>query len=108
MSRATIAAAGLAALVAAGCLSPPPDGPPDPTPSTTAGIGTRAPATTPPTTTPPKAPAATKPPTTRPATRARYRSCAEARAAGAAPLRPGDPGWNPNLDRDGDGVACET
>ncbi|MHA0036435.1 excalibur calcium-binding domain-containing protein [Deinococcus sp. PESE-13] len=36
-----------------------------------------------------------------------YRSCAEARAAGAAPLRRGLPGYNPKLDRDGDGVACE-
>jgi endonuclease YncB( thermonuclease family) len=36
-----------------------------------------------------------------------YRSCAEARAAGAAPLYRGQPGYRPGLDRDGDGVACE-
>nr|WP_221269878.1 excalibur calcium-binding domain-containing protein [Deinococcus budaensis] len=36
-----------------------------------------------------------------------YRSCAEARAAEAAPLRRGQPGYNPALDRDRDGVACE-
>lgn len=36
-----------------------------------------------------------------------YRSCAAARAAGAAPLRRDDPGYSRNLDRDGDGVACE-
>lgn len=36
-----------------------------------------------------------------------YASCDEARAAGATPLRPDDPGWNAQLDRDGDGVACE-
>lgn len=36
-----------------------------------------------------------------------YRSCAEARAAGAAPLRRGQPGYNAALDRDGDGTACE-
>jgi len=36
-----------------------------------------------------------------------YASCAEARAAGAAPLRKSDPGYSPRLDRDGDGVACE-
>lgn len=36
-----------------------------------------------------------------------FRSCAEARAAGAAPLRRGQSGYNPKLDRDGDGVACE-
>lgn len=36
-----------------------------------------------------------------------YRSCAAARAAGAAPLRVGQPGYGKHLDRDGDGVACE-
>ncbi|WP_205413119.1 excalibur calcium-binding domain-containing protein [Austwickia chelonae] len=29
------------------------------------------------------------------------------RRAGTAPLRRGDPGYRPELDRDGDGVACE-
>jgi len=36
-----------------------------------------------------------------------YRNCAEARAAGAAPIYAGQPGYRPGLDRDGDGVACE-
>ena len=36
-----------------------------------------------------------------------YRNCREARAAGAAPLYRGQPGYGPHLDRDGDGVACE-
>ena len=36
-----------------------------------------------------------------------YRNCSEARAAGAAPLHRGDPGYSPRLDRDGDGLACE-
>lgn len=36
-----------------------------------------------------------------------YANCGEARAAGAAPLYVGDPGYRPGLDRDGDGVACE-
>jgi endonuclease YncB( thermonuclease family) len=36
-----------------------------------------------------------------------YTSCAAARAAGAAPLRKGQAGYNPKLDGDGDGVACE-
>lgn len=36
-----------------------------------------------------------------------YRNCGEARAAGAAPLHRGDPGYSPRLDRDGDGLACE-
>ncbi|WP_151548918.1 MULTISPECIES: excalibur calcium-binding domain-containing protein [Corynebacterium] len=30
-----------------------------------------------------------------------------ARAAGAAPLCKGDPGYSPKLDREGDGIACE-
>lgn len=36
-----------------------------------------------------------------------YESCDAARSAGATPLHSGDVGWNPKLDRDGDGVACE-
>jgi hypothetical protein len=36
-----------------------------------------------------------------------YRNCDAARAAGAAPLNVGDPGYRGELDRDGDGVACE-
>ncbi|WP_277441807.1 excalibur calcium-binding domain-containing protein [Streptomyces sp. SPB162] len=36
-----------------------------------------------------------------------FRDCDEARAAGAAPLFAGDPGYRSGLDRDGDGVACE-
>ncbi|MBO3724766.1 excalibur calcium-binding domain-containing protein [Actinomyces bowdenii] len=36
-----------------------------------------------------------------------YSSCREARAAGAAPLYAGQPGYRSDLDRDGDGVACE-
>lgn len=36
-----------------------------------------------------------------------YRNCAEARAAGAAPIYRGQAGYRPELDRDGDGVACE-
>lgn len=36
-----------------------------------------------------------------------YSSCKEAKKAGAAPLRVGDPGYRSGLDRDGDGIACE-
>lgn len=36
-----------------------------------------------------------------------YANCTAARAAGAAPVRRGDPGYSARLDRDGDGVACE-
>jgi micrococcal nuclease len=37
-----------------------------------------------------------------------YDNCSDVRAAGAAPLYAGDPGYRSGLDRDGDGVACET
>lgn len=36
-----------------------------------------------------------------------YSDCDAARAAGAAPLRVGDPGYGRHLDADRDGVACE-
>lgn len=36
-----------------------------------------------------------------------YPNCTAVRAAGAAPIRSGDPGYGAHLDRDGDGVACE-
>jgi hypothetical protein len=36
-----------------------------------------------------------------------FANCAEARAAGAAPVRRGEPGYGSHLDRDGDGVGCE-
>lgn len=38
---------------------------------------------------------------------AHYDNCSEARAAGAAPLRRGEPGYRDALDGDNDGVACE-
>lgn len=36
-----------------------------------------------------------------------YQNCSAAKAAGAAPVHRGDPGYGPHLDRDGDGVGCE-
>ena len=36
-----------------------------------------------------------------------YRNCDAARAAGAAPIYRGEPGYRPELDRDSDGIACE-
>lgn len=36
-----------------------------------------------------------------------FRNCTEARAAGAAPVKLGDPGYGTHLDRDGDGIGCE-
>lgn len=37
-----------------------------------------------------------------------YANCTEAKAAGAAPIHQGSPGYSSKLDRDGDGVACES
>lgn len=36
-----------------------------------------------------------------------YANCDAARAAGAAPVLRGDPGYRPALDRDDDGIGCE-
>lgn len=36
-----------------------------------------------------------------------FPNCAAARAAGAAPVVRGDPGFGSHLDRDNDGVGCE-
>lgn len=36
-----------------------------------------------------------------------FKNCAAARAAGAAPVHRGDPGYGAHLDRDGDGIGCE-
>ncbi|WP_436771169.1 excalibur calcium-binding domain-containing protein [Yinghuangia sp. YIM S09857] len=57
----------------------------------------------------PPNPTATRPdprPTGRP-TFVFYRNCRDVKAAGAAPIRRGDPGYGLHLDRDGDGIACE-
>lgn len=36
-----------------------------------------------------------------------FSNCAAVRAAGAAPVRVGQPGYGRHLDRDGDGKGCE-
>jgi len=49
-------------------------------------------------------------PTASPSTQsssAYYKNCTAARAAGAAPVYAGQPGYGKHLDRDGDGVGCE-
>lgn len=78
-------------------------------PTTQVGPRSASPTTTGPKTAPPTTPPTTPttpPKTTTPATVV-YKSCAEVRAAGRAPLHRGDPGYSPALDRNGDGVACE-
>lgn len=65
-------------------------------------------------TAPPPATRPATPPTTRTTAPAEtpsdvyYRNCDAVRAAGKAPLRRGQPGYRPALDRDGDGWACDT
>lgn len=57
---------------------------------------------------PPAVPAPVQPaPPPPPAAAVSYKNCAEVRAAGAAPIRAGEPGFGKHLDRDGDGVGCE-
>jgi endonuclease YncB( thermonuclease family) len=46
-------------------------------------------------------------PVPQPPAAAYYANCAAAKAAGAAPLYRGQPGYRAALDRDNDGVACE-
>ncbi|WP_082396258.1 excalibur calcium-binding domain-containing protein [Sphingopyxis macrogoltabida] len=58
----------------------------------------------------PEANASTSPASDRPQTAfgsKPFRNCSHARAAGAAPVYAGDPGYGPHLDRDRDGVGCE-
>ncbi|MFC9906864.1 excalibur calcium-binding domain-containing protein [Rhodococcus sp. NPDC127593] len=61
---------------------------------------------------PPPAPAAipANPPApthTAPQSSVSYASCADAKAAGAAPIYQGEPGYSTKLDRDKDGIACD-
>lgn len=37
-----------------------------------------------------------------------FPNCSAARAAGRSNIRAGEPGYGQHLDRDGDGVACES
>ena len=90
---------------------------PEPVPSpvpTPAPVPTPTPGPTPtpaptPAPVPEPAPLPPAPPSPRPTPPASvyYANCAAARAAGAAPLYRGQPGYRPGLDGDGDGVACE-
>jgi hypothetical protein len=43
-----------------------------------------------------------------PAAGVHYQNCDAVKAAGAAPIHPGDPGFEPKFDRDNDGVGCES
>ena len=52
-------------------------------------------------------PAATSTPDAGASAAGPFRNCAAAKAAGAAPLYVGDPGYSTKLDGDRDGIACE-
>lgn len=83
-----------------------------PTTTSTTAVPTTVPTTAAPTTAPPPPPTTQPPPpppptTAAPAPGVYYENCAAARAAGAAPVRRGDPGYAAHLDRDRDGVGCE-
>jgi Excalibur calcium-binding domain/Protein of unknown function (DUF1524) len=58
--------------------------------------------------TPNSIPPPAAPPTTAVGASVYYPDCAAARRASAAPLYAGQPGYRPGLDRDGDGIACES
>ncbi|WP_258066639.1 DUF1524 domain-containing protein [Arthrobacter sp. GMC3] len=56
---------------------------------------------------PPANPAPAQAPAQAPAADIYYKNCAAVRAAGAAPIRAGQPGFQSKFDGDGDGVGCE-
>ena len=68
--------------------------------------GIRVPAA-PPAAAPPPAPKPAPAPLVQPPSNVFYQNCAAVRAAGAAPIRSGDPGFQSKFDRDGDGIGCE-
>ncbi|KIS28647.1 calcium-binding protein [Arthrobacter sp. SPG23] len=55
----------------------------------------------------PAAPVAPPAPAVQAPATAYYASCADAKAAGAAPIYSGQPGYRAGLDRDNDGTACD-
>lgn len=89
------------------------DATPTPAPTTTAAVVVPAevvaPVAPPVVAAPPVAPAPAPAPyvAPAPAPAASYANCTAVKAAGAAPLHAGQPGYSRSLDRDGDGIACE-
>lgn len=77
--------------------TPTPSPTPEPTPEPQTVATTEEPAPEP----PPAPPAPAQDPNVY------YKNCDAVRAAGAAPLYQGEPGYRPGLDGDHDGVACE-
>ncbi|WDF34815.1 excalibur calcium-binding domain-containing protein [Arthrobacter agilis] len=56
----------------------------------------------------PDAPAPVAPAPVAPAPAPVYANCDAVRAAGAAPISAGTPGFQPKFDRDGDGIGCDS
>ncbi|MEU4801128.1 excalibur calcium-binding domain-containing protein [Actinosynnema sp. NPDC023587] len=84
-------------------VAPPPPPTPEPVPEPPPAPPVQQTVAPPPrqTVAPPRPVAPAPPPS------AYYANCTDAKAAGAAPLYAGQPGYRAGLDRDGDGVACE-
>jgi excalibur calcium-binding domain-containing protein len=116
------AVAVVVALCATGCGSPPASGTHPLAPATTTTVAPPAPVPVetplpaPPVTTTTRAPQPIVPPVAKPKTTTEappapapvyYANCTAAKAAGAAPIHRGEPGYRPALDRDNDGIACE-
>lgn len=116
-----VSAVAVVLLAACGSTPAPAPLPAESTPSSTTVVEpppVETPAPAPPVTTTTRAPQPVLPPVAKttpktttkepaPAPSAYYANCAAAKAAGAAPLHRGEPGYRSALDRDGDGVACE-
>lgn len=86
---------------------------PSPTPTTTSPTPTPTPEPEPTSEAPAPAPEPAQPgrqeeaPAPAPEPEVFYKNCAAARAAGAAPIYRGQPGYRSKLDADGDGIACD-
>ncbi|HEU4946881.1 MAG TPA: excalibur calcium-binding domain-containing protein [Kribbella sp.] len=78
---------------------------PTPSPTETPSTAVPTPSSPSPTVTPSHATPSTATPSSTPTVI--YRNCGEVRAAGKAPLHRGDPGYTRDLDRNGDGIACD-
>ncbi|AUZ88704.1 deoxyribonuclease, partial [Arthrobacter agilis] len=57
---------------------------------------------------PAPAPAPVAPAPVAPAPAPYYQNCDAVRAAGAAPIAAGTPGFQQKFDRDGDGIGCDS
>lgn len=98
-----IAAAGITLAIAGSACSSTAKSERLPTVTTSVGASEDAPEPTTPASTPD-----TTPDSSPPATSAvSYANCAAVRAAGKAPLYAGQPGYDSDLDRNNNGVACE-